>query len=113
MGAVLALLLGFGLAASRTEAPRAIDAEVAQCREWIQGHSSPPAGNTALTRIVSPRTVCFDGQIYSWTLKDASHGPTGRLKIRAAVQGWWSAPSAGMRMRRWNLPRRSSGSTRK
>jgi hypothetical protein len=71
MAAVLALLLGFGLAASRTEAPPAPDAETAQCREWIQGHSPPPAGSTGLTRIVSPRTICFDGQIYFWTLKDA------------------------------------------
>lgn len=67
----LALLLGMGLAVSRPEAPAVEDAEVRQCREWIQSHSQRPPNRTALTKILSPRTICFDGDIYAWTLKDA------------------------------------------
>jgi hypothetical protein len=43
---------------------------------------------TALTKILSPRTICFDGQIYSWTLKDATawaeragQDPTARPRL--------------------------------
>src|SRR4051794_40122757 len=88
MAAALALFLAFGLAASRPGIGAAEDAEVRQCREWIQGHSERPAERAALTRIVSPRTICFDGQIYSWTLKDATawadragNGPAARPRL--------------------------------
>lgn len=71
MADVLALLLVFGLAVSSPEAGAVEDAEVRQCREWIRSHSRRPSNRTALTKILSPRTLCFDGDIYSWTLKDA------------------------------------------
>lgn len=72
MAGALAFLLGFGLAASRPEVPAAEDAEVGQCRQWIRSHSQRPLNHTALTKILSPRTLCFDGDIFSWTLKDAN-----------------------------------------
>lgn len=72
MAGALALLLAFELAASRPEAPAGEDAEIGQCREWIQSHSQRPSTHTALTKILSPRTLCFDGDIFSWTLKDAN-----------------------------------------
>ncbi|HET9638293.1 MAG TPA: hypothetical protein VFP12_03720 [Allosphingosinicella sp.] len=71
MADALALLLGFGLAISNPETLAREGGEVKQCREWIQSHSQLPPRHTALTRIVSPRTICFDGDIYSWTLKEA------------------------------------------
>jgi ATP-dependent protease ClpP protease subunit len=71
MAGALALLLGFGLAVSPPEARPVEHDEVSQCREWIQSHSQRPPKNTALTKILSPRTICFDGDIYPWTLKDA------------------------------------------
>lgn len=71
MADALALLLGFGLAVSPAEAHAGENAEVRQCREWIQSRSRRPPHRTALTKILSPRTICFDGDIYSWTLKDA------------------------------------------
>lgn len=71
MAGALVLLLGFGLAVSRPEAHPVEAAEVKQCREWIQSHSQRPPNNTALTKVLSPRTICFDGDIYAWTLKDA------------------------------------------
>jgi hypothetical protein len=71
MVGALGLLLGWGLVASDPPARTAEDAELRQCREWIQGHSERPADRTALTRIVSPRTICLDGQIYASTMKDA------------------------------------------
>lgn len=71
MAGALALLLGFGLAVSRPEGGALEHPEVKQCREWIQSHSQRPAIRTALTKILSPRTICFDGSIYAWTLKDA------------------------------------------
>jgi hypothetical protein len=67
----LALLLGFGLAVSSPESSAVEDVEVRQCRDWIQSHSQRPPHRTALTKILSPRTICFDGDIYSWTMKDA------------------------------------------
>lgn len=67
----LALLLASGLAAFPRPARAAEDAEVRQCREWVRSHDPAPAEKTALTRAVSPRTLCFDGQIYPWTLKEA------------------------------------------
>src|SRR4051812_20664571 len=71
MAGALALLLGFGLLAPPSHTGPAEDAELSQCREWIQSHSQTPAPQTALTRILSPRTMCFDGQIYRSTLKEA------------------------------------------
>jgi hypothetical protein len=71
MADALALLLGLGLGVSRPEALAVEDAEVRQCREWIQSRSQRPPNRTALTKILSPRTICFDGGIYAWTLKDA------------------------------------------
>lgn len=66
----LALLIRLGLALSGPEALPGEDGEVRQCREWIQSHSQRPLRRTALTKILSPRTICFDGDIYSWTLKE-------------------------------------------
>lgn len=71
MVGALAVFLGFGLLASPAEAGFVEDAEVRQCREWIQSHSQRPPNHTALTKVLSPRTICFDGDIYAWTLKDA------------------------------------------
>lgn len=71
MAGVLAFLLAFGSALSGAETGGIEDAEVTQCREWIQSHSPVPARRTALTKILSPRTICLDGDIYSWTLKEA------------------------------------------
>ncbi len=71
MAGALALLLGFGLAVSPPDFRAGENTEVRQCREWIQSHSQRPQNRTALTKILSPRTICFDGGIYAWTLKDA------------------------------------------
>jgi hypothetical protein len=75
MAGTLAFLLGFAIAASRAEAggmANALeDSEVGQCREWIESHSPAPDRRTALTRILSPRTLCFDGDVYSSTVKEA------------------------------------------
>jgi ATP-dependent protease ClpP protease subunit len=72
MAGAFALLLALGLAASRPEVRGTEDAEIGQCREWIRSHSQRPPSHTALTRILSPRTLCFDGDIFSWTLNDAN-----------------------------------------
>ncbi|MFL6844030.1 MAG: hypothetical protein ACJ8ER_04025 [Allosphingosinicella sp.] len=42
-----------------------------QCREWIASHSQPPPRHSALTKILSPHTLCLDGDIYSDTAKEA------------------------------------------
>jgi hypothetical protein len=47
-------------------------AEVRECREWIRSHSQRIDRQAALVRIVSARTLCFDGSIYSWTLEEAN-----------------------------------------
>jgi hypothetical protein len=80
----LALLLRFGLAAPHPEAGAPGDAEVRQCREWIESHSPAPPAQTALTRVVSPRTICFDGQVYASTLKDAVAWADGAAKASRA-----------------------------
>lgn len=93
MAGILALLLAFGTTFSGAETGGVEDAEVRQCREWIQSHSPVPARRTALTKILSPRTLCLDGDIYSWTVKEAmawadGSGPEGapgpRLVVRSA-----------------------------
>jgi hypothetical protein len=71
MAAALALLLGLGLAVSAADAGADEGAELRQCRLWIQSRSARPPRQTALTRVLSPRTICFDGDIYPWTVKEA------------------------------------------
>jgi hypothetical protein len=90
----LSLLLALGLAASRPAGLAGEDGEVRQCREWIESHAERPAKRTALTRIVSPRTLCFDGYIYPWTLKEATA---------------WAAKAEADRTRRPRLVVRSTG----
>jgi hypothetical protein len=60
------------MAGSQPSANNVEDAEIRECREWIQSHSPAPQPRTALTRIVSPRTLCFDGSIYPGTVKEAA-----------------------------------------
>jgi hypothetical protein len=93
MAAALAFLLALEIAVSGAGATGVENAEVRQCREWIQSHSPVPERRTALTRILSSRTICFDGDIYSWTVKEAiawadkaGAGPAGtaRLVVRSA-----------------------------
>jgi len=72
IAAALALLAGPAMAGSHPSANEVEDAEIRECRQWIQSHSPAPQPRTALIRIVSPRTLCFDGAIYPWTVKDAA-----------------------------------------
>lgn len=87
MTGALTLFLGLGLAVSGREVRVLEDAEVKQCREWIQSHSQRPPNRTALTKTVSPRTICFDGEIYSWTIREAAAWANRAGGDRAAHPG--------------------------
>jgi hypothetical protein len=72
MVGALAFLTGLAIAGPQPAVDAVESAEVRQCREWIQSHSQRIDRQSALVKIVSPRTLCFDGYIYSWSLKEAT-----------------------------------------
>lgn len=89
---MIAAVLTFLLATPVAATPQTTIAEVDQCIAWLHARPARAPINTAATKVISPRTVCFDGEIFPWTVKDLEawldvpakrNGATPRLVVRS------------------------------
>lgn len=67
---MIAAALGLLLTTPAAATPQAGTAEVEQCVAWLRARPPRAPVNTAATKVISPRTVCFDGEIFPWTVKE-------------------------------------------